>query len=306
MDKKNFYVNLIIIVFIGFFVYSAFNLSKFTGAKDKNDFKRSIKIGGFELTPILISPSPALSEMPNSGLNIFNNNNNSNLDNLENPTPTVTAFLFSNSTQDLSPTNYKTNNNNPTRLYNNYQNNNDQKNNSHLEEFVYYTQKTNYPIPPDNKCTMNQVGCGPTTVAMIVASYIDRNITPEKIVDHFLKNKYSITCNGSYFKENKKALEDFGVKTTEIIALEKSDEFFSNKNKMIKKEIVNYIKNGWTIFAFGYFSKKDFEKKFGHFFWVIDADNEKILAYDPYYGRNVNLFKYYPDIMYRGIFFVRK
>jgi hypothetical protein len=57
-------------------------------------------------------------------------------------------------------------------------------------KYVYYAQcggsYDSYPLP--SGCTVCQAGCGPTTVSMITASYIDKNITPKTIID-FYKQK---------------------------------------------------------------------------------------------------------------------
>lgn len=225
----------------------------------------SINLKYFELTPIIISPTNIIF---NDIINNQNENNQSNTNNQQNK---------------------KSNNNNQTTSFPKIKNG-----------LIYYTQYGNYYQLPDG-CTIHYAGCGPTTSAMIVASYIDKSITPEKIVDYFAKNGYYAGCSGTSIYDNKTIIESFGIRTsTDVMgfSLEESDKVIP----LIK----NYLKAGWTFFALANFK----ENGGGHYFWIVDIDdNGNIWSFDPWYGRNTQPFNentYYPFPKYRQIFKVRK
>lgn len=175
-----------------------------------------------------------------------------------------------------------------------------------INGLIYYTQYGNYYKLPNQDggniiCTIHYAGCGPTTSAMIIASYIDKSITPEKIVDYFAKNGYYAGCSGTSIYDNKTVIEAFGVKTSPDVM-----SFTLDESDKVIPLIKNYLKAGWTFFALANFK----ENGGGHFFWIVDIDdNGNIWSYDPWYGRNTQPFNentYYPFPKYRQIFKVRK
>jgi len=227
----------------------------------ENKNDSSIKLDELKLTPIFSSPTLPIT--PNISINIIENNQNNS------------------------------NNNQPTETNSSSQ----PKISGNL---VYYTQYGNYyPLPSD--CTIHYAGCGPTTVAMIVASYVDKNIKPEKIVNYFGKKGYYLGCGGSSYANNKAVLEDFGIKTTDYIVSSGLNEI-----NRIASDLKKYQQAGWTFFSLANFR----EDGGGHFFWVIKIDeNNNALAYDPWYGRNQQPFNentYYPFPKYRIVFGVKK
>ncbi len=176
-----------------------------------------------------------------------------------------------------------------------------------INGLIYYTQYGNYYLLPkqdggeNKKCTIHYAGCGPTTSAMIIASYVDKSINPELVVDYFGKKGYYLGCNGSSIYDNKSVLEEYGVKTSTDVMSFSLDE--SDKITSILK---NYLKAGWTFFTLANFR----ENGGGHFFWIVDIDESgNFWAFDPWYGRYAQPFNeniYYPFPKYRQIFKVRK
>lgn len=266
MNKKIFSVNLII------FLLLILNCFYFKIYAQEPTNTNSINLKYFELTPIIISPTNILlNNIINKQNNIINNKQNEN--------------------------NQSNNNQQKQNNDDNNQTNSFPKINNGL---IYYTQYVNYYKLP-NGCTIHSAGCGPTTSAMIIASYVDKSITPEKVVDYFAKNRYYAGCRGTSIYDNKTVIESFGVKTSADVmsfSLEESDKVIP----LIK----NYLKAGWKFFALANFK----ENGGGHFFWIVDIDdNGNIWAYDPWYGRNSQPFNentYYPFPKYRKIFKVRK
>jgi hypothetical protein len=188
-----------------------------------------------------------------------------------------------------------------------------------VNNLVYYPQcdgpYDNYPLPQDG--TLCQAGCGPTTVAMISASFIDKSINPKTVVEKYRQMNYYLGTQGSDYNDAEKILKNYGLKIANI--------FVDNQPKTIDQVInlfgsiiKNYQASGWTFFALANFCDpnpcKDDPKEIcscGHFFWITKIDdNLDTWAYDPYYGRLLsrpyNEKSRYPFPKYRVIFGVKK
>ena len=173
---------------------------------------------------------------------------------------------------------------------------------------VYYPQCNgpydNYPLPQGG--TLCQAGCGPTTVAMILASFVDNNINPKTIVEKYQANGYYLGPDGSYYSHAQNLLQSSNLKVALIFADNQPktiDQVVNQFGSIIK----NYQKSGWTFFALANFCDEDC----GHYFWIIKIDdNLDTWAYDPYYGRFLplpyNEKSRYPFPKYRVILGVKK
>jgi len=173
---------------------------------------------------------------------------------------------------------------------------------------IYYSQCNgpydNLPLPQGG--TLCQAGCGPTTVAMIVASYIDKNINPKTIVENYKANNYYLGKMGSKASDAQNILKSYNLKTATIFADNQKitiDQVMNLFGKIIK----NYQNAGWTFFSLANFC----DNGCGHYFWIIKIDeNLDTWAYDPYYGRLLprpyNEKSRYPFPKYRVIFGVKK
>lgn len=174
------------------------------------------------------------------------------------------------------------------------------------KELVYYPQCggsfDSYPLP--SGCTLCQAGCGPTTVAMILASYVDKSINPKTMVDFYKQKGYVLGCVGSRSSEAKMVLMSYGLKTTDYFINSSSNPKTIDE---VASEMKNYLKSGWTIFALANYC----DEGCGHFFWIVDiTDNNDTWAYDPYYGRlqlpPYNEKSRYPFPKYKIAFGVKK
>ena len=167
--------------------------------------------------------------------------------------------------------------------------------------FTYFAQCNGYGnLPLPNGCTLCKAGCGPTTVAMIAASYLGSNYTPKTIVDIYKSKGYLLGCYGSGYSEAKQVLQDLGLKTTDYLI------FNTEKADTVVPELRPYLNAGWTFFILANFLVDGG----GHFFWITDIDDQNnIWAYDPYYGRSeipYNENSRYPYPLYRVAFGVKK
>ncbi len=172
------------------------------------------------------------------------------------------------------------------------------------KDFVYYSQCNgpydDYSLP--SGCNICAAGCGPTTVAMIVASYADATVKPPTVVDKYKEKNQPLSCAGSGFSSAKMVLESYGLRT--------SDYLFSYGLYPIEdvaSDFKSYLNSGWTIFALANFKTSGG----GHYFWITDIDNDNtVWAYDPYYGRfqapPLNENSRYPFPKYKIAFAVKK
>lgn len=159
---------------------------------------------------------------------------------------------------------------------------------------IYYPQcgeYGSYRLP--GGCSLCESGCGPTTVAMILSSKIDRSYIPPKVVDLYESKGFRLGCPGSGYLSAREILSQLGVKITNLI--------FATNTPMLASEVIDdmklYLNNGWTLFTLGVFRTRSGEE-IGHYFWIIDIDqNNNIWAFDSYYGRfqiPFNENSYYP------------
>ena len=172
--------------------------------------------------------------------------------------------------------------------------------------YTYYSQCSgpydNVPLPQG--CTMCDAGCGPTSVAMILSSYIDKSLTPPKTVEIMKAKGARIGCFGSYISEIYSYLKGRGdLKISDFII--PSEKGLTAAE--VAKDLQGYTKSGWTVFVLANFKTNGG----GHYFWVTEVnDNGDILAYDPYYGKQqtppINENRYSPAPYYRYAFAIKK
>lgn len=147
-------------------------------------------------------------------------------------------------------------------------------------KYIYYSQcdgpYDSYPLAEG--CNICQAGCGPTTVAMILSSYVDKKNTPPYVVDIY-KDIGAAAC-GTGLGYAKQVITEGGAKTSDYILPYTDKQYLASE---VASEFRSYIKNGWTIFALASYC----DAGCGHYFWITDIDEKgNILAYDPYYGKN--------------------
>ena len=190
----------------------------------------------------------------------------------------------------------------PAPQSNNPQNNNSQSSgNTQSGGLTYYAQCNGYgDLALPSGCNLCRSGCGPTTVAMIAASYLGSQYNPKTIVDLYKDKGFFLGCGGSYVADAKAAIESLGLRTTSYMAynLDTADRVATDFKK--------YIDAGWTIFTLANFRPDGG----GHYFWVTEVKGNNIYAYDPYYGKSstppIDENSRYPFPKYRLAFGVKK
>lgn len=171
--------------------------------------------------------------------------------------------------------------------------------------YVYYSQchgpYDNYPLTAT--CTVCQAGCGPTTVAMILSSYVDKKYDPPEVVDIY-KSIGAAAC-GTGLGYAKSVLSSHGVTTSDYIIPYTGAE---HDIKEVQDDLQAYLDNGWTIFVLAWYRPN---QGGGHYFWLTDIDeNGNALAFDPYYGMDqsppINENVRYPMPKYAAAFGVKR
>lgn len=145
-------------------------------------------------------------------------------------------------------------------------------------DYVYYSQchgkYDNYPLTPS--CSLCHAGCGPTTVAMILSSLVDKKYTPPVVAEEYRDNGSQMCGTEMYIAKN--VISHHGLKTSDYIVASGG----GLDAKAVVDDFRGYLKNGWTIMVLAYYKPGGGG---GHYFWVTDIDAQgNIKAYDPYYG----------------------
>jgi hypothetical protein len=168
-------------------------------------------------------------------------------------------------------------------------------------KFTYFAQcgdQGNLPLPDGD--TLCHAGCGPTTVAMIASSLVDKKYDPKAIVEIYRKNNYLLGGSGSRYTDAHELLKGLGLKTTDYLV------FDSEKSDTVVPQLRKYLNAGWTFFTLASYCSGGC----GHYFWITDIDaSGNIWAYDPAYGRYqipYNENTRYPYPLYLLAFGVKK
>lgn len=162
------------------------------------------------------------------------------------------------------------------------QNDENQQDNKGKGRLIYYAQRDpkyasikmdNAFCSSGNPATIGNAGCGPTTVAMIVASYVNKNIDPVDVVRYYDENGW-LGC-GTSVDAARKTLEHFGLKLTP----DNSILSISQMKKMIE--------NGWTLMALATITYQSSTgiSQMVHYFWIVGVDDKNnVLVYDPWWS----------------------
>ena len=170
---------------------------------------------------------------------------------------------------------------------------------------VYYPQcggaYDSYPLPGGS--TICHAGCGPTSAAMVLSSFIDNKFTPPYVVNLYQENGQPISGNGSTIASAKLILEKYGLQTTDYLIYGNADA------SEVATDFKNYLDGGYVIFVLARYIRANGSLA-GHFFVVSGVEDGKIMAFDPYYGSGKELpFNenvYSPSPRYAYAFGVKK
>lgn len=170
-------------------------------------------------------------------------------------------------------------------------------------QYQYFSQcdgdYDNYSLPQG--CNICESGCGPTTVAMILSTYLGKTYTPADVVEIYKENGFFAGCIGTKMNDAQTILNQKGLQTTDFMMLTP----MTKEDAIV--EMKKYILAGWTIFTLGRYCATGCS----HYFWVTKIDaNNKVWSYDPYYNKDIppplDVSNYDPYPEYRIAFGVKK
>lgn len=142
--------------------------------------------------------------------------------------------------------------------------------------------------------TIGHAGCGPTTLAMILATYKGATNTPSSVVDAYYGGE-DTQCDGTSAGEASQTLQTLGFDTEDIFSFyHKSDQgdWVSDPKPIayVLPVLRNYINAGWMIFAGADYWSEKYDSWVGHFFWITKIDDGgNIWIMDSWKGQNVRM-----------------
>ena len=151
---------------------------------------------------------------------------------------------------------------------------------------VYYKQCDpkygNNVMADSNMCN---IGCGPTTTAMILASYVNPTYNPTNVLDLYKKAGAKISNDGVSIGDFKKILSSNGVDVGGTMDLT-SYRYNADAAKILKQ----FTDNGRTIAVAANVPCKETPEGCGHIFWVTKVDtNGEIWFNDSSLGPNIQM-----------------
>ena len=130
---------------------------------------------------------------------------------------------------------------------------------------------------PGEKTTIAKAGCGPSCVAMIIASLADTSVTPAEACAWSLAHGYKALKQGTYYSYINAHLSKYGIKSTQVnrSSLYKST---SQTAKNAHTKALDAIKNGnWVIACMG----PGTWTSSGHFVLWYGVNGKYALIHDP-------------------------
>jgi hypothetical protein len=135
---------------------------------------------------------------------------------------------------------------------------------------VYYAQgdsrwgSTMYSKTKDKSQTIKNSGCGPTSMAMVVATLTDPTVTPPDMCNFATENGYRTKNSGTAWEFFPPAAEKYGL---------------TCKQSFSTDEVVKALKNEGTLVIAS--MKKGYYTTTGHYILLTGTDGSNIFSHDP-------------------------
>lgn len=104
---------------------------------------------------------------------------------------------------------------------------------------------------PGEKTTIAKAGCGPTCVAMIIASLVDKNYTPADACAWSLKHGYKALKQGTYYTYIPAHLAEYKIKATRVNAASIYKSNTKTAETAHAKALEAIKKGNWAIACMG-------------------------------------------------------
>lgn len=122
--------------------------------------------------------------------------------------------------------------------------------------------------------TIGSAGCGPTCAAMVIAEFVNPNITPVETCSWSLKNGYKALRQGTYYSYFKAQGAAYGLKWEQL----SGSSCYGNKSHPNHKKALDAIKRGDYVIAL--MGKGNWTSS-GHFVLWYGMDGNYALINDP-------------------------
>lgn len=130
------------------------------------------------------------------------------------------------------------------------------------------------------KTTIRAEGCGTTCAAMVIATLVDKKVTPITTSDWSKANGFKAPHQGTYYSYFKPQFAEYGIKCDMMNSVNCYGKSSDPVHKRVKKSLEE---NNWIISVAG---KGDFTSS-GHYILVYGLDGSDVLIKDPYNKKTI-------------------
>lgn len=122
------------------------------------------------------------------------------------------------------------------------------------------------------KTTIGKSGCGPTSMAMVLATYCDKSVTPKTECAWALKNGYKAPHQGTYYGYFVPAAERYGLKCTRV----NQSSIYGNSSSSCHTLAAKALQQGNLVIAC--MGKGNWTSS-GHYILCYDINTSKNIIY---------------------------
>lgn len=146
-----------------------------------------------------------------------------------------------------------------------------------MNEPVNYLQcdsrwgKIKYAVKGENVDICHS-GCGPTSMAMVLATWVDKKITPKETSEWALKNGFKALRQGTYYSYFKAQAKVYGINAYQLNGV----NLRKNPSNAVHSRVLNELKKGNLVIAC---MGKGLWTNSGHFVLLYDIDVDKDIVY---------------------------
>ena len=128
---------------------------------------------------------------------------------------------------------------------------------------------------PDEKTTIGRAGCGPTSAAMVIATLVNKVVTPVEVAAWALKNGYKCTGGGTYYSFFQNYLpKAYGIPCKQL----NSSNVYGKSDASVHGTALSWLKDGgWLIVCMG----KGNWTSAGHYIVVYGYKDGYVYINDP-------------------------
>lgn len=148
------------------------------------------------------------------------------------------------------------------------------------------------------KTTIGAEGCGTTCAAMIIATLVDKKVTPVTTSDWSKSKGYKALKQGTYYSYFKPQFAEYGIKCEMM----NSKNVYHDKNAKVHTEVKQALKEGdlvIVVFGVGEYTNS------GHYAIMQELDGDKVIIKDPWNKKPNLLKKNFDDAAYQVKYYWR-